>query len=49
MLVSRDRDVFCLNDAPDPAPNPIPARDVVAFLEAYYPLPSGFEKSWDCP
>ena len=43
LLAGRDRDTFCLNDAPEPGSTPVPERDVVAFLEAYFPLRSSFE------
>jgi hypothetical protein len=44
MLAARDRDTFCLNDAPEPGIEPLAERDVVQFLEAYFPFPSSFEK-----
>lgn len=44
LLAGRDRDTFCLNDAPEPNAVPVPERDVVAFLEAYFPFASSFEK-----
>jgi hypothetical protein len=44
LLAGRDRDTFCLNDAPEPEAVPVPARDVAAFLDAYFPFASTFEK-----
>lgn len=43
LLASRSRSVFCLNDAPEEGVPPMPAAEVEAFLEAYYPFPSPFE------
>ena len=42
-LMLRDREVFCLNDAPVPDQAPIDPDVVQRFLDAYYPLPSTFE------
>lgn len=43
LLSKRDRDVFCLNDAPVAA-EPMSSREVVEFLESYFPYPSRFER-----
>jgi hypothetical protein len=43
-LAGRDWDTFCLNDSPEPGTTPVPERDVVAFLHAYFPFASSFEK-----
>ncbi|MGN6613152.1 MAG: Stealth CR1 domain-containing protein [Angustibacter sp.] len=43
LLRDRDRSVFCLNDAPEPGKPPMPAADVLAFLEAYFPVRSDYE------
>ncbi|WGT47040.1 stealth family protein [Tessaracoccus lacteus] len=42
-LMLRDREVFCLNDAPVPDQVPIDPDEVQRFLDAYYPVPSTFE------
>ncbi len=44
LLAARDREVFCLNDAPEPGEDPIPDSEVEAFLAAYFPMKSGFER-----
>ncbi len=44
LLAARDREVFCLNDSPEPGEDPIPDADVEAFLAAYFPVKSGFER-----
>lgn len=43
LLRLRDRDVFCLNDAPVIA-EPMPGHQVIDFLECYFPYPSRFER-----
>ncbi|WP_375477976.1 Stealth CR1 domain-containing protein [uncultured Jatrophihabitans sp.] len=43
VLAARDVDVLCLNDSPEPGEEPVSDRDVVAFLDAYFPLASDFE------
>lgn len=43
LLAARDRAVFCLNDAPEGREPPMPDDDVVAFLQAYFPVPAEFE------
>lgn len=43
LLAARNRSVFCLNDAPEPGVEPMPAEQVHAFLSAYYPVPASFE------
>lgn len=43
LLRERSRSVFCLNDAPEPGSPAMTAAAVVAFLEAYFPVPSDFE------
>ena len=40
----RHRDTFCINDAPVEGATPIADEDVTAFLEAYFPVKSSFEK-----
>ena len=40
----RDRDVFCLNDAPSDDHDPIDDDVVDEFLRGYFPVPSRFEK-----
>lgn len=44
LLVERDRAVFCLNDAPAPGRLPVGPEEVTAFLEAYFPVPSRWER-----
>ncbi|NLT56428.1 MAG: hypothetical protein GXX79_18085 [Actinomycetales bacterium] len=45
MLRERSFDVFCLNDHDDSGSDPVTqARMIREFLEAYYPLPSSFER-----
>ena len=45
LLAARDYDVFCLNDHDSSRLSPEEqARIVNRFLEAYFPLPSSFEK-----
>jgi hypothetical protein len=40
----RDRDVFCLNDAPASDLSPIDEEVVFQFLENYYPIESPYER-----
>ena len=40
----RDRRVFCLNDAPLTGGRPMPDELVAQWLEAYFPVPSEFER-----
>lgn len=40
----RDRDVFCLNDAPAPGVEPMDDAIVSSFLAQYFPVPSSFER-----
>ena len=40
----RDRDVFCLNDAPAEGVEPMDDAVIAAFLERYFPVPSSFER-----
>jgi hypothetical protein len=47
LLAARDRDTFCLNDVPEPESMPVPDRDIVAFLDAYFPFASPFERPAD--
>jgi hypothetical protein len=42
---ARDRAVFALNDAPDGTDVPMTDEQVVAFLTAYFPFPSRFERA----
>lgn len=44
LLRSRNRAVFCLNDAPQPGTAPMPSETIQAFLEAYFPVPSTWER-----
>jgi hypothetical protein len=44
LLAGRTRDVFCLNDAPADGVLPIDDSTVRGFLEAYFPVPSTFER-----
>jgi Stealth protein CR2, conserved region 2/Stealth protein CR1, conserved region 1/Stealth protein CR3, conserved region 3 len=44
LLNSRDKDVFCLNDAPELGDSAPPEGEVRAILEDYYPVPCEFEK-----
>ena len=45
MLRERSFDVFCLNDHDASGSDPVTqARMIREFLEAYYPLPSSFER-----
>ncbi|MBK7820155.1 MAG: stealth family protein [Tessaracoccus sp.] len=41
---ARDRDVFCLNDAPGEGLVPIEDAVIDRFLKSYFPVPSSFEK-----
>ena len=43
-LASKNRHVFCLNDAPDANLNPIPEDMLRKFFESYFPVKSEFEK-----
>lgn len=40
----RDRDTFCINDAPVTGATPIEDEFVTEFLESYFPVKSDFEK-----
>ncbi len=40
----RDRDTFCINDAPVAGATPIEDEFVTEFLESYFPVKSDFEK-----
>ncbi|MHA7227300.1 stealth family protein [Glutamicibacter soli] len=40
----RDRDTFCINDAPVAGATPIDDEFVTEFLESYFPVKSDFEK-----
>lgn len=40
----RDRDTFCINDAPVAGATPIEDEFVTQFLESYFPIKSDFEK-----
>ncbi|MGP5524288.1 stealth conserved region 3 domain-containing protein [Glutamicibacter arilaitensis] len=40
----RDRDTFCINDAPVPGATPIDDEFINQFLESYFPVKSDFEK-----
>lgn len=40
----RDRDTFCINDAPVAGATPIDDEFVTQFLESYFPVKSDFEK-----
>jgi hypothetical protein len=42
-LTYRDRDTFCINDAPVPYATPISEETVADFLESYFPIRSSFE------
>jgi hypothetical protein len=44
LLRRRDRDVFCLNDAPSDGYEPIDDDTVDEFLAAYFPVPSRHER-----
>ncbi|MGQ0626299.1 MAG: stealth family protein [Sporichthyaceae bacterium] len=44
-LAYRNRDVFCLNDDPQPGVEPMAEADVREFLEDYYPVRSSFERA----
>ena len=44
LLRLRDRDVFCLNDAPSDEYDPIEDETVDRFLADYFPVPSRFER-----
>jgi len=44
LLLLRDRDVFCLNDAPSDECEPIDDGAVDDFLALYFPVPSRFER-----
>jgi hypothetical protein len=43
LLRRRNRQVFCLNDAPQPGKPAMPEAAVRAFFEEYFPVPSPFE------
>jgi hypothetical protein len=43
LLHRRDRQVFCLNDAPQPGQPLMPEAAVREFFEEYFPVPSPFE------
>jgi hypothetical protein len=43
LLNSRDKDVFCLNDAPELGDGTPPEGEVRQILEDYYPVPCEFE------
>jgi hypothetical protein len=45
LLKRRDRDVFCVNDTPYAGTDPISDHAVAEFLQAYFPLPSSFERT----
>ena len=50
LLRDRDYDVFCLNDHDSRRLDPeVQARIIGEFLEAYYPMPSSFEKADEAP
>lgn len=44
LLTRRDREVFCLNDAPEDGESGMTDAVVRSFLDAYFPLPSRWEK-----
>jgi hypothetical protein len=44
LLRSREADTFCINDAEGPLPSDARATVIREFLEAYYPMPSEFER-----
>ena len=44
LLATRGRAVFCLNDAPVPAVEPIDPDQIARFLRAYFPFRSTFER-----
>jgi hypothetical protein len=44
LLAYRDREVFCLNDAPEDDAQAMTDDTVRGFLEAYFPLPSRWER-----
>lgn len=44
LLRKRDRDAFCLNDTPLSEREPLAPSEVSGFLEAYFPVPSQFER-----
>jgi hypothetical protein len=43
MLLNRDRDCFCLNDAPVEGAVPMKDEQVLDFLDRYFPVKSSFE------
>ncbi|MCW2131844.1 Stealth protein CR4, conserved region 4 [Arthrobacter sp. VKM Ac-2550] len=43
MLLNRDRDCFCLNDAPVEGAVPLKDEQVLDFLDRYFPVKSSFE------
>lgn len=43
MLLNRDRDCFCLNDAPVEGAVPLKDEQVLDFLDRYFPVKSTFE------
>lgn len=44
LLAGRDREVFCLNDAPGNNSTPMTNASIHDFLEAYFPVPSKWER-----
>lgn len=42
-LVKRNRQAFCINDAPEPGATPIPDWELTAFFNTYFPKKSEFE------
>ncbi|MFT3888586.1 MAG: stealth family protein [Arachnia sp.] len=44
LLAARNKDVFCLNDAPVDGVEPLSDAEIARFLDAYFPLPSSFER-----
>lgn len=40
----RNRDTFCINDAPVPGATPMADSEITDFLESYFPIKSQFEK-----
>lgn len=44
LLTRRDREVFCLNDAPGNHSRPLTNASIRDFLEAYFPVPSKWER-----
>jgi hypothetical protein len=47
LLATRDRAVFCLNDAPDGREPPMSDEDVAGFLRSYFPVRAAFEVTGD--